>query len=249
MSDVLIVDDYRSPIRTGGKGREMDNLSCRAGRMTVASTAVVDNSDQSVLDLLARNGSSVPMPGAELQIRSLMLHLDQRSRARTLVVEFPPGFTRNESGYYPCGEEVLVLAGRLHVAGLILGLGDWAWLPPGMLRRGLQSEDGATVYAWFSGRNDWNPSEEGQSNFSARRVQLGLSAATPGPLRGGKNGDAQGASAVERPGAHIAGPAEILNLERLTWRMVDNCDTAVAGPGPSLVRMPGSGGIDGTEIE
>src|SRR5258707_13656794 len=118
------------------------------------------SSNGSVVDLLAARGRVVPMPDASSEIQSVLLHRDEQTRGRTLTVRFPAGFTRTRPGRYQASEELLVLAGELRMEGLHLRAGDWAWGPPLLLRRDLTAAAGATVYAWFSSSNDWEPDEQ-----------------------------------------------------------------------------------------
>lgn len=190
-----------------------------------------------VFETLEQSGVMVPMPGADTPVRSLLLFLDDASRARSLVVRFPAGFSRKESGFYDVGEEIVVLSGHLYVAGLELAAGDWAWLPPGLHRDRLDTTDGATVLAWFSGRNEWRPGSGNQQD-RARWAHLGFADAPPAPLRDGKAGDGTGTSAVEAEGTAVRGPAEIFDLTDLRWSLVPLGEMTTVTPGPALVRRP-----------
>ena len=190
----------------------------------------------SVTDLLAKAGRPVPMPDANCEIFSVLLHRDERTRARTLVVRFPAGFSRTAAGRYQAGEELLVLSGELCLAGLRLIAGDWAWLPPRLLRRDLSAEHGALVYAWFSGGNDWEPSEEDYRGPPARTVPVGVIRAEPRKLRGGGVGDGPGSSATVAAGRPVAGPAELLDLSTFAWTRIEADERHVTGPGPAFVR-------------
>lgn len=191
-----------------------------------------------VLDLLAAAGRSVPMPDANSEVRSALLHRDEQTRARTLVVEFPPGFCRPVAGRYQAGEEFLVLAGELDLAGRKLVAGDWAWLPPGVLRRNFSSVPGAIVYAWFSAGNEWQASDEELPCPPMRTESLGLGQAAPRSLRSTAAGDGPGASAVLALGTEVVGPAELLDLASFEWRRLAAGESWLTGPGPALVRWP-----------
>lgn len=192
-----------------------------------------------VLDLLATAGRPVPMPDANSEVRSVLLHLDEQTRARTLAVEFPPGFSRPVPGRYQAGEEVLVLTGELDLAGMTLAAGDWAWLPPGLLRCNLSCSPGAAVYAWFSGRASWQRSDgDAPPGPPARSESLRDGRAQPRPLRAGSTGDGPGSSAVVAAGTEVAGPAELLDLADFEWHRLTGGQRRLAGPGPALVRWP-----------
>ena len=42
---------------------------------------------------------------------------DTESRSRLMLVEFPVGFTREQTGHYPAYEELLILDGSLKISG------------------------------------------------------------------------------------------------------------------------------------
>jgi hypothetical protein len=198
------------------------------------------SSGGSVIDLVAKSGRSVPMPDANSGIRSIMLYRDERTRARTLTVEFPPGFSRQEPGRYPAAEELLVLSGELDLAGVHVRAGDWGWLPHGILRRGMSSSSGAVVYAWFSDTPDWERSNEDLAGPPARTERVGGANATARQLRGvGAVGDEPGCSAIVAPGDEVVGPAELLDLASYSWTYLKSGERQKAGPAPAFVRWPG----------
>lgn len=197
---------------------------------------------RSVIATLAAAGRTVPMAGASTGITSALLRLDARTRARTLVVEFPAGFSRAESGRYQAGEEFLVLSGALEIAGLNLMAGDWAWIPPRVLRGDFSAPGGAVVYAWFSAGNEWEPSDEPAAGLGIRRATIGLGSVQPVSLRGDLDSDEPGASAVLPPGTDVAGPSELLNLVDLSWTRLEDGERCSTGADAALVRWDQSAG-------
>jgi hypothetical protein len=194
----------------------------------------------SIMDLLTVAGRSVPMPAANTAIKSVLLHRDE-SRARTLAVHFPAGFSRPALGRYQAGEELLVLAGALSLAGLRLEAGDWAWLPPELPRTGLSSERGAIVYAWFSAGNDWEACDDSYDGPPARMVPVGLVDPAPRQLRGASAGDGPGSSAIVAAGQEVTGPAELLDIATLAWARIEADEQHRTGPGQALVRWNSGG--------
>jgi hypothetical protein len=193
------------------------------------------NSVGSIMDVLATSGRPVPMPDANAPIKSVLLHRD-KSRARTLAVQFPAGFSRPGTGRYEAGEELLVLAGELSLAGLRLEAGDWAWLPPRLPRGNLSSKRGAIVYAWSSAGNDWQACDDSYSGPPARMVPVGLVHPEPRELRGAWAGDGPGSSAIVAAGQRVGGPAELLDLVTLAWTRIETDELHQIGPGPALLR-------------
>lgn len=187
---------------------------------------------------LARGGRPVPMPASNAEIVSLLLHLDEGTRARSLAVQFPPGFARLEAGRYAVGEEFLVLTGALELDGRTLGAGDWCWVPPGALRGGFGSERGAVVYAWFSGRNDFVPApDEPAPAHSPIRSQRLADALV---LRDGTGDAGPGRSAVLEAGESFMGPAEALDLGTAVWSRLEQHQSARVGAAGALVRWDNS---------
>jgi quercetin dioxygenase-like cupin family protein len=169
-------------------------------------------------------GRTVPMPDANLDIRSVLLQRNPQSRARTMIAEFPPGFDRPVPGHYAAGEEVLLLRGMLTVGTLDLCEGDWAWIPPGVLRAGFSTATGAVAFAWFSGGNDWIRGGDGLAG--SRQEPVGWAAdAVPRPLRSGGSADGPGSSAVVGRGTPVSGPAELVDLGTRCWRALDVADS------------------------
>lgn len=201
-------------------------------------------SGESVIALLASAGKPVAMPDGSSKITSVLLHRDPVTRARSLAVEFPPGFARVAAGRYQAGEEVVVLAGELLLGTVTLRSGDWAWLPPGLLRRQMSAPSGCTVYAWFSGPAQWTRCEEQQRPghqpdsglVHSERLRSESLRGRPRSLRGGSPADEPGRSALVAAGELVSGPAELLSLDDVIWRRLSDGESRAAGPGHTLVR-------------
>lgn len=174
----------------------------------------------STVALREQLGREVPMPDAEASIRSTLLRLDPQVRARSLLVSFPAGFARRVAGHYEAGEELLLLAGELHIGALVLSPGDWAWLPPRVPRAELTSPQGATVFAWFSASNEWIRGRS-DAESSARTQFVGLQRSVGSrPLRAEGEDGVPGHSAVVAAGEIVVGPAEVIELRDPTWHDV-----------------------------
>lgn len=86
-----------------------------------------------------------------------MLRDDREARSRTLLVRFPAGWARPETGSYEASEEVLILSGTLTMSGRTYEPGEWAFLPPGWLREGTWAKDGEVIaLARFDGPPRWH---------------------------------------------------------------------------------------------
>lgn len=133
------------------------------------------------------------IPGSEGPVRMRRLHVDPATRSSVSVVSFPPGWQRDERGYYSCAEEFLVLEGELSVSGRQYSAGDYAYLPPRDVRAASTTTDGCLVVAYFSGIPEWGIGEPAEP---ADREAVHL--ATPG------------IGWLRTPGSGIAGDAELL---------------------------------------
>ena len=51
--------------------------------------------------------------GSDQPARLVMLHADAERQTRTVLVSFPPGWTRDAVGHQPAGEEMVILSGAL----------------------------------------------------------------------------------------------------------------------------------------
>ncbi len=196
----------------------------------------------SALDLplperLAASGRPVPMPFSTGEIVSLLLHLDEITRARSLVVEFPPGFRRLEAGRYTVGEELFVLSGALELDGRTIKAGDWCWVPADALRTGFGSTRGAITYAWFSGRNDFVPAPSERTPTRSRiRSHPLANAGGKLVLRDGRDDSGPGRSAVISAGEEMIGAGEVLDLASYVWARLAHNQKIHAGSAGVLMR-------------
>lgn len=187
--------------------------------------------------LLVARGRSVPMPASNAEIVSLLLHLDESTRARALVVEFPPGFIRLKAGRYEVGEEFYVLSGELELNGQRIKAGDWCWVPLNALRTSFASPRGAVVYAWFSGRNDFVPApNEPAPTPSTIRSRPIADVGGGLELRTGSGDSGPSRSAVIAAGAEIFGPCQVLDLATTVWSRLGRDEVTHAGSAGTLVR-------------
>jgi hypothetical protein len=108
------------------------------------------------------NVESIPwvearIPGSNLLIALRMISRDDVSGATTMMVRMPPGWERDNPGYYDQDEELFYLDGRLET-----GLGpctrySYVFRSRGQLREPSRSLGGCTLLAHFSGRNMFTP--------------------------------------------------------------------------------------------
>jgi hypothetical protein len=99
--------------------------------------------------------AEVTIPGSDRPVRLRRLHVDPLTKASLSVVCFPPGWRRQQTGYYDCAEEFTVLRGNLTVSGVTHRAGDHAYLPPRAIRVDSATDDGCLALAYFSAPPHW----------------------------------------------------------------------------------------------
>jgi hypothetical protein len=106
------------------------------------------------VDFATLGWSEIAMPGAGAPVRLARLPSLSDGAFRAFV-RFPAGWSRTQPGYYEAAEEFLVLEGDLALDEVGWAAGGYAWIPARATRRGLRSEAGALVFAWFSAPPRW----------------------------------------------------------------------------------------------
>ncbi|MEU4821964.1 hypothetical protein AB0H37_08850 [Actinomadura sp. NPDC023710] len=101
------------------------------------------------------------IPGSGPPVELVRLEIDPADGSSTSLVRFPPGWRRPGAGHYLCGEEFVVLEGRLTVSGVAYGPGERGWIRSAVTRRDSRSEAGALALAWFSGVPAWVDGDTG----------------------------------------------------------------------------------------
>lgn len=102
-----------------------------------------------------RDWRDIEIGGGTPSVRLERLHYDRATKASTSLVEFPAGWTRPDTGWYPCAEELHVISGSITVSGLTYEAGGYGYMPP-FYSRIDSSSDGCLALAWFSGAPGWN---------------------------------------------------------------------------------------------
>ncbi|MGH2830579.1 MAG: cupin domain-containing protein [Actinomycetota bacterium] len=99
------------------------------------------------------------IPGGSAPVQMHVLRDEPATRARTLLVRFPKGWERFESGFYESAEELIVLEGALHLCGITFGSGDWGFVPEKHGRYDMSVDEPTVVFARFFGPARWVASE------------------------------------------------------------------------------------------
>lgn len=89
--------------------------------------------------------------GAEKPARIVLLRADSERGARTVMVRFPDGWTRDAVGHQPAGEEMAVLDGALSISGLTCSSAHVLVVEPNATRAATSTADGTRAVVWFSG--------------------------------------------------------------------------------------------------
>lgn len=169
----------------------------------------------SLRERLETSGRPVPMPAANLPMISALLARRSNGSSRSVVVEFPPGFSQQEPGRFAVAEEFVVLSGSLKFSGENLTAGHHMWVPANHMRYSLASEDGALVFAWFSGRPILKL-ESPEPNEPRTWTHTDLTRAAPGALRRDM-GDGLGGSCWRFRSTRATDGADLIDIDAATW--------------------------------
>jgi quercetin dioxygenase-like cupin family protein len=94
-----------------------------------------------------RLGDGSSRPGADAKA----LSYDPETKAVTVIMRYPAGWSLPEAHYLDSDEEFFVLAGELWVGSMAYRRGDYAYLPAGMPRPSMNSPLGADVLTYHEG--------------------------------------------------------------------------------------------------
>jgi hypothetical protein len=173
------------------------------------------------------------LKGTRTDVHLVVLHHDASTGAAVSLVRFPPGLERDELGCYPAAEELAILDGSLEFAGHTFVAGDYACVPPRVVRTPMRSPDGLLVLAWFSAKPDWLTDESDRVPGEVVRREL-----TAGPMRA-PSADVAGRTDVVaqiRDDVPVDVGRDVLDVSGLRWcfaapgQALPDCD------GPAQVR-------------
>lgn len=89
--------------------------------------------------------------GARPEVSVRVLSLDEETGASSVLLHYPPGWSRDEVEHVTADEELFVLDGELEIAGQRYPQYAYAHLPAGYVRASQAAPTGATVLCFFSG--------------------------------------------------------------------------------------------------
>ena len=115
--------------------------------------------------------------GSDKPARMVMLHASAERNTRTVLVEFPPSWTRDAVGHQPAGEEMVILAGALSISGTTAPQNSYLLVEPRATRSATSVEDGTRALVWFSGPGGgWTDGASDDAGaISTAPVDVGLS--------------------------------------------------------------------------
>ena len=112
------------------------------------------------------------------------LSADAETGAVTLVMKYPAGWHMPDAHYLDSDEEFYVFEGALWVGSVEYKKGDYAYLPAGMPRPSMHSDDGAVVLTFHEGAHNLVLSETPGPMYDAARLIAKMeSAVMPGRIR------------------------------------------------------------------
>lgn len=174
-----------------------------------------------------------PIPGGTAPVPIAQLHSDPSSRAQSLFVRFPAGWSRPVAGYYEAAEELVVISGVLHMSGRIYRPGDWGYVPAGSVRSATDAPEECLVFARFFGPARWR---EAASNDAPPVLAASLS----GKSRVLRDSDGSVARYGRlRAGAVAAADTEVFDLANAAYAFVAAGSPMPSIDGPCFVRILG----------
>jgi hypothetical protein len=111
------------------------------------------------------NWIEAPMPDSSPGTKLVTYFVnDTESRSRLMLVEFPVGFTREQTGHYPAYEELLILDGSLKISGHEFKKDDYVLFPPNFTRSNTSCPEGCLALVWWSSKPGWSRGKHEQFN-------------------------------------------------------------------------------------
>ena len=95
-------------------------------------------------------GDDSARPGTEVKL----LSHDTDSKAVTVILRYPAGWSLDQEHHVDSDEELYVLSGTLTINDTLYEEGDYAFLPAGFPRSTMATSDGADVMTFFEGAHN-----------------------------------------------------------------------------------------------
>lgn len=182
----------------------------------------------------AEGWTTFDIPGGSAPVPIVVLRRDPASRAQTMFVRFPAGWSRPVAGFYEAAEELVVISGVLHMSGIIYKPGDWGYIPAGSVRTSTDTPEECLVFARFDGPARWREAAEA----SSPPPMTGTLSGAPRLLR---SSDGSRASfGPLNPGEIAAADTEVLEQERSAYAFVAAGQSLPAVAGACFIRTLGS---------
>ena len=186
---------------------------------------------------------TIPIPLSQPTVEMIRLHMDPAVMSSTALVRFPSGWNRSVECRYSVDEEVVMLAGALHISGHVIAAGSYAFIPTGVLRSDTVTPEQSLALAWFSGPTG---STEAAVDLPIEVVDLAqstLDGVSPfgGPgrlLRSTRNGQCWLLGAVAHgTSAPVGTDVETCDLESGVWSWTASGDDLPTAVGRCLARL------------
>lgn len=170
--------------------------------------------------------------GSDSPARMVLLHADAERETRTVMVRFPPGWSRDAVGRQPAGEEMVMLSGALSISGHTAGVGEFLLIEPRATRSATSAADDTCAVVFFSGPGggwvDGPDVDPGAITVSPVTDGLGrpTSARMPGSV----------SVLAAAGGAVLDADADVLWPESRQWAFVPAGSAVPDVPGRAVVR-------------
>ncbi len=103
--------------------------------------------------------------GARPDVEVKTLSMDDENGDSSLILRYPPGWTRPEPECLSVDEEIYILDGKIEINGIVYRENCYAYLPAGYVRRNAAAPGGAVALTFFTGEPRTETADPARESF------------------------------------------------------------------------------------
>lgn len=169
--------------------------------------------------------------GADQKVRMYPLHIDLQRGTRTVLVEYPQGWSRAAVGTQPAGEELYVLSGEFGMSGHRAAADELLLSTPRALRADTAVEDVTRAVVMYSGPGGGWVGGQAEARGVVERLEVGA-----GFTRESREGLVGHLERVEELPEEMAEDSELIWIEARRYAFVPRGGIPPQLDGPVLLR-------------
>ncbi|MFC6152360.1 hypothetical protein [Nocardioides yefusunii] len=176
--------------------------------------------------------------GAETSVRMYPLHVDLQRGTRTVLVEYPAGWSRPGAGTQPAGEELVPVSGAFAMSSERVVPGQVMVTTPRALRSATSAEDVTRAVVFYTGPGGGWEDGDAQTSGSVSVVEIGAAGEEARVVReavDGLVGHLELRSGLPEDG--LEDDAEIIWLDAQRYAFVPRGGIPPEVEGPVLLRI------------